>query len=104
LSVQLDNRIFERRYEKFQDLDRRSRQDIYVIPPESSVPAVEIDAIHRGPLSEAEKRRRRENHLCLYCGSNQHLRAVCPVAAIKRSTDLKSMNSQSKDSGKGSSQ
>ena len=102
LSIQLDNRIFERRSEKNQDFDRRPQAS--PTPVQALEPAaMEIDAIHRGPLPEAEKRRRRDNHLCLYCGSNQHLRAACPVAK-KRPAGLNAMNSRFKTSGNGSSQ
>ena len=40
---------------------------------------MEIDAAHRrGPLSEAEKQRRRANRLCLYCGGPGHIAIHCP--------------------------
>jgi hypothetical protein len=46
LSVQLDNRIFERRSEKLQEQDRRPRSEAPAIPVETSGPAaMELDAI-----------------------------------------------------------
>jgi hypothetical protein len=102
LSVQLDNRIFERRSEKNFDNERRPL-GTRSAPFESSGPsAMEIDAIRRGPLSDQEKRRRREMNLCLYCGSDQHLRAACPVASKKSLSNA--AKSHSKFSGNDSSQ
>ena len=37
----------------------------------------------RGPITEAEKKRRRENHLCLYCGSPGHWASQCPHKKTK---------------------
>ncbi|SMR64720.1 unnamed protein product [Zymoseptoria tritici ST99CH_1A5] len=34
----------------------------------------------RGLLTEAEKKRRKDNNLCNYCASDKHFRAECPVA------------------------
>ncbi|SGY80355.1 BQ5605_C008g05367 [Microbotryum silenes-dioicae] len=44
----------------------------------------------RGPLSKEEKLRRRTNRLCMWCASDQHLRAQCPTAPpmIPRHTAL----------------
>ncbi|KAE8185224.1 hypothetical protein CF328_g7609, partial [Tilletia controversa] len=40
----------------------------------------QIDATQRrGPLTEAEKQRRRDNNLCLYCGGANHIANACPV-------------------------
>ncbi|SGY19858.1 BQ5605_C017g08353 [Microbotryum silenes-dioicae] len=43
---------------------------------------MDLDATRsrRGPLSKEEKLRRRTNHLCMWCASDQHLRAQCPTA------------------------
>lgn len=87
-AVRCDNRLFERRQEK--------RSLISTIPtkrPEnptdgsrSSVQAesgpvpMQLDSARtKGPLTEAEKQRRRANNLCLYCGGPGHLARVCPV-------------------------
>jgi hypothetical protein len=37
----------------------------------------------RGPLSEAEKERRKSNNLCLYCAAPDHKLADCPVKPAK---------------------
>ena len=39
----------------------------------------------RGPLTEAEKQRRRDNKLCLYCGEPGHIANVCPNKSKPRS-------------------
>ncbi|SGY78585.1 BQ5605_C008g04896 [Microbotryum silenes-dioicae] len=53
---------------------------------------MDLDATRsrRGPLSEEEKLRRRTNRLCMWCASDQHLRAQCPTAPpmIPRHTAL----------------
>jgi hypothetical protein len=35
-------------------------------------------SLKRGPLNDMEKKRRRENNLCLYCGSPGHWASQCP--------------------------
>ena len=35
-------------------------------------------ALKRGPLTAAEKKRRRDNSLCFYCGSPGHWATTCP--------------------------
>ncbi|KZZ87382.1 Retrotransposon gag protein [Ascosphaera apis ARSEF 7405] len=54
-------------------------------PAPRAAPAVprhdpmEIDASGpRGPLTEAERQRRRSGNLCLYCGQSGHFRVNCP--------------------------
>ena len=32
----------------------------------------------RGPVTDQEKKRRRDNNLCLYCGSSGHWASQCP--------------------------
>ncbi|SCV73791.1 BQ2448_6221 [Microbotryum intermedium] len=59
----------------------------------SSGPApMDLDATRsrQGPLSDEEKLRRRTNRLCMWCASDQHLRAQCPTAPpmIPRHTAL----------------
>ena len=54
---------------------------------EGQAPATEptpmvIDALesrHRQPLSQEERKRRQDNNLCLYCGSDTHLLKNCPL-------------------------
>lgn len=54
-----------------------------VAPAASGVVPMEIDAVRRGPLSSAEKERRRKEGLCLYCGQGQHLISNCPNMSAK---------------------
>ena len=92
-AVRCDNRLFERRSER--QLMSRPRTDqtyasivastptsttqtSHMIPSSGPSP-MEIDvARRRGPLSEAEKQRRRANRLCLYCGGPGHIAITCP--------------------------
>ena len=86
--------MFERRSERQQTSTRLRFEQTYALilasPPlgPMQVPnpnsfngptPMEIDAAHhRGPLSEAEKQRRRANRLCLYCGGPGHIAIHCP--------------------------
>ena len=92
-AVRCDNRLFERRSER-QQFSRTRVEPTYasVVANPSSSPIqplntfqasgptpMEIDtARRRGPLSEAEKQRRRANRLCLYCGGPGHIAIHCP--------------------------
>jgi hypothetical protein len=40
---------------------------------------MDMDAFHSGPHSEEERRRRRVQRLCFYCGEGGHLRSACPL-------------------------
>lgn len=51
--------------------------------PASQVVPMEIDAVKRGPLSNAEKERRRKLGLCLYCGEGKHFINDCPNMSAK---------------------
>jgi hypothetical protein len=50
------------------------------IPSSSPAELMDLSAarVQRGPLTDAEKRRRREQDLCLYCGDGQHRVLNCP--------------------------
>ena len=92
-AVRCDNRLFERRSER--QLMSRPRMDqtyasvvastptnttqtSHMIPSGGPSP-MEIDVKRRrGPLSKAEKQRRRANRLCLYCGGPGHIAITCP--------------------------
>jgi hypothetical protein len=91
-AVRCDNRLFERRSE--QQMTRFRSEPTYASvvanPSQSSIQPLnsfqengptpmEIDAARRrGPLTEAEKQRRRANRLCLYCGGPGHIAIHCP--------------------------
>ena len=93
-AVRCDNRLFERRSERQQMSTRLRSEQTYasalasppLAPMQVSNPnsfngptPMEIDAARRrGPLSEAEKQRRRANRLCLYCGGPGHIAIHCP--------------------------
>jgi hypothetical protein len=40
---------------------------------------MELDASRRNGLTPEERQRRFDNHLCLYCGSPDHVYASCPL-------------------------
>jgi retrotransposon gag protein len=89
-AIQIDIRLFERRQEK--SLYRSSSAVPFQSSPTVSQPTqrevldsrpttpMDLDASKRGPLTEAEKKRRRENNLCLYCGNGGHFLQKCPLA------------------------
>jgi len=47
----------------------------------------------RGPLSAAEKQRRRDNNLCFYCGSSEHTFENCPAKKAKEQANETSTTS-----------
>lgn len=58
----------------------------------SDVVPMDIDAVRtapRGPLSAAERQRRLDNKLCLYCGEAGHLVSACPKSKSRPKTDRK---------------
>jgi hypothetical protein len=83
LAISVDNRLFEHRQEmrRFSPMTsvRTPASSSRTNAPSGPVP-MEIGSIRSGRLSEEEKQRRRDNNLCMYCGSSDHLRPVCPVA------------------------
>lgn len=90
LAIKCDNRIFEHR----QATNRSSfkpKQEFSRKPDFSGPAPMELDSMQRGPLSETEKQRRRDKNLCLYCGSDKHLRADCPLAKTKKTSGLKKL-------------
>lgn len=40
---------------------------------------MQLDTMHKGPISATEKQRRYNNHLCLYCGEMGHTHLSCPA-------------------------
>ncbi|KAE8227723.1 hypothetical protein CF326_g7372 [Tilletia indica] len=58
----------------------------HVKPVASGPVPMQLDASQRrGPLTEAEKQRRRDNNLCLYCGGSGHMANSCPVKTSRSS-------------------
>ena len=45
---------------------------------QSDTVPMEVDAVRRGPLTQAERERRSKEGLCFYCGKGQHRIADCP--------------------------
>jgi hypothetical protein len=87
--VRCDNRLFERRSERQKFLRPRGNQtyaSIVATPSSNPIQTIndaptpmEIDATRRrGPLSNAEKKRRWANRLCLYCRGPGHIAITCP--------------------------
>jgi hypothetical protein len=54
----------------------------FPVPAPSNEPApMEIDAMrsrHRGPLTEAERLKRKQDGLCMHCGAAGHMKDKCP--------------------------
>lgn len=75
LATQIDNRIFERKQE------RRS-SSVSVPRPTKPDPKEEpmiLDSTRYTKLSAEERKRRRDQNLCRYCGSDEHLITACPL-------------------------
>jgi Retrotransposon gag protein len=53
--------------------------------PSSGPPPKKHASFQRGPLSEEEKQRRRDNNLCVYCADPYHKTSDCPRIAKKAS-------------------
>lgn len=79
LASQMDARIKEYNMSSVRDHSRRRDNPAGQRPttPELSSP-MEIGGERRPPLSEQEKIRRRQYHLCLYCGDADHQVHQCP--------------------------
>ena len=93
-AVQCDNRLFESRLEergprRFQPSTRQTpiaRPYISAPPASSNLSSsndahtpMEIDRTRFQPLTDAQRRYRRDNGLCLYCGTSGHVIRQCPV-------------------------
>jgi len=110
-AVRCDNRLFERRHET--RVQGNPVRYPYPGPAQTRTPApttlgpipMEVDTLStsqpRAPLTEAEKQRRRINHLCLYCGQPGHIARICPA---KASAPARAVISQVTDSGNANAQ
>ena len=84
-AMKCENRLFERRQDKQvwttthqpseYSASSTSAHDVKYTKAE----AMQIDATKFKPLTEQEKKRRREENLCLYCGQPGHLASNCPL-------------------------
>jgi hypothetical protein len=59
---------------------------VEIKPVVSGPVPMQLDATQRrGPLTDAEKKRRRDNNLCLYCGKSGHIAHSCPAKNLSKS-------------------
>jgi hypothetical protein len=80
LAISVDNRLFEHRQEM------RRASPLPPTRPAIGPTPMEIGAVGHKRLSDEEKQRRRDLKLCMYCGSDQHLRPQCPLAPSRVSS------------------
>lgn len=96
LCIRLDNKLHAHQAELRQGSHQSSSSSSKKPSGSSSSPSptssgtapgpMELDATRsnkRGKLTEKEKRYRRENNLCSYCGKGGHYASACPVKAAK---------------------
>jgi hypothetical protein len=119
LCVKLDNKLHAHTAEKRQNTGNSSsgpKKPNQNPSPSSSRPApnttktsygtapgpMELDSTRRGPLTEKEKKYRRENNLCLYCGGEGHFAAACPTKK-KKGNNKKQSAANAKVTGKAES-
>uniref|UniRef100_A0A3Q3B4W6 ribonuclease H n=1 Tax=Kryptolebias marmoratus TaxID=37003 RepID=A0A3Q3B4W6_KRYMA len=81
LAIKVDNRLRERRRQRGRStvVDGTFYRARPVVEPGEAEPM----QLGRARLSAAEKRRRRESDLCLYCGSPDHFVVACPFKAFE---------------------
>jgi len=89
-AVRCDNRLFERRMERRGKPKIDSSTTSFGLshpttmskhpPQQTKVPddPMEVDSAKIRHLAPAEKQRRRQEHLCLYCGKPNHIVSNCP--------------------------
>jgi 5-methylcytosine-specific restriction endonuclease McrA len=84
LAIRLDNRLFERKSDRFTGTKPAPNYTPRVPAPSfraSDPGAMDIDATKSRkfqPLTDAERKRRRDNKLCMYCGDPGHFAGQCP--------------------------
>ena len=89
MAVRIDNRLFERRMEKRSSFTPRYQVNpnprYNPKPAEPSDPDAMVigSTTIQGPLSPSERQRCHENHLCLYCGSKDHIIKDCSLRSKK---------------------
>lgn len=95
LSAQLDDRYWERQAETPDHPPTKATTNTFpsnnraansssgaqtTAKPDAQPKKVNPQITTAGKLTEEEKQRRRDQNLCMYCGSDQHLRQQCPLA------------------------
>lgn len=83
LVLQVDARMQQRRGERRHLDPRPGKSELGSSPTSGEVEPMQIGAV-KGPLSKAERERRMQNNLCLYCGQTGHFIRVCPKRPVKR--------------------
>ena len=84
-AVKCDNRLFERKQDKriwttpHQPSEYSASSTSAHAIKYTKAEATQIDATRFEPLTEQEKKRRREENLCLYCGQLGHRASNCPL-------------------------
>lgn len=86
LAIRLDNRLFERRSDNSRSTGARaaphnSTRASGTTPSSSDSSAMDLDGTKSRkfqPLTDAERKRRRDNKLCMYCGEAGHFAGQCP--------------------------
>jgi hypothetical protein len=111
-AVKIDTRLYERNLEKGSDNSKpygnfTPRNNTYNKGDNSGKPDGKSDRnkpnlTANGRLPKEEYKRRRDNKLCLYCGSSDHTIANCPEnkSKFKSDTTPTPKSSEQKDSGK----
>jgi hypothetical protein len=103
--VECDNRLFLRRQEKKGNL---SNFQPMVFPSPSPLnngfhdtrpdDPMQVDATQiKGPLSYEERKRRKREGLCFYCGSKDHKLPDCPKKPIKYRVQETNLNTNPKN-------
>lgn len=98
-AVKCDNRLFERQQEKrlwttprpHLNYDAAATTNLSNKP--SEVEDMQIDAVRFKPLTEQEKKRRRQEGLCLYCGGEGHKLDGCSKRR-QRTSQVRTANIQ----------
>lgn len=108
LATRCDNRLHERKLER--STARPMNPGNSTVLPAQPLPAtgypsstsapgpvpMEVDAIRRGPLTDAERDHRKVHNLCIVCASPDHWRKDCPIAR----TNQRPSNSQPQGNGR----
>ena len=99
-AVKYENHLFEHRYYKWiwttphqPSKYFASSRNAHVVKY-TEAEAMQIDATRFKPLTEQEKKQRREKNLCLYCGQPGHRASNCP---LKRQRTIATTHQENED-------